>query len=148
MRAWLRRLFGGKRRDAPPPAGSGVAPPPRDDSELRRRITALEQQALAAIQQQRAAEAQMTPRERIKGRLNLPRELPADYGADGSIPLLAPARQADPGPSVVVVNNGGMGLQMPRALFEYLYRQRAPTADEQRVINNALEQWGLDPEAF
>jgi hypothetical protein len=115
---------------------------------LRQRLDQLERQALDAIHKQRAAEALMTPRERIKTRLNLPRDLPADYRADGSVPVLSPAHQAVAVPSVVIVNNVGIGLKMPRVLFEYLYCHRPPTADDQPVINDALANWGLGPESL
>jgi hypothetical protein len=145
----LRRLFGGKRQDAPPqPQGAGVAPHAPADPELKERLDQIERQALEAIHKERVAEALLTPRERIKKRLNLPRDLPADYRADGSVPVLSPVSKADAVPRVVVVNNVGIGINMPRVLFEYLYRQRPPTAEDQRVINDALPQWGLDPESL
>ena len=62
--------------------------------------------------------------------------------------MLSPARQADAVPSVVVVNNVGICLKMPRVLFEYLYCQRPPTTDDQRVINDALASWGVGPESL
>jgi hypothetical protein len=145
----LRRLFGGKRRDAPAqPEDPGVAPLPSDDAARKQRLDQLERKALEAIHKERAAETLLTPRERIKKRLNLPQELPGDYGADGSVPVLSPLRKADAVPWVVVVNNVGIGVNMPHVLFEYLYRQRPVSADDQRVINDALVQWGLGPESL
>src|SRR5262249_11547724 len=64
------------------PGDPGVAPPPPEDPALRQRWDQLERQALDAIHKQRTTEVLLTPRERIKKRLNLPRALPADYRAD------------------------------------------------------------------
>jgi hypothetical protein len=108
----------------------------------------LERNALEAIHRERAAEALLTPWERIKKRLNLPRELPADYRADESVPVFSPLRKRDNVPLVVVVNNVGIGIKMPRVLFAYLYRQCSLTPDDQQVINDSLVQWGLDPDSL
>src|SRR5262249_60690025 len=97
-----------------PSPSPGVGPPAPEDPELRQRLAQLERQALDAIHKQRTTEALLTPRERIKQRLNLPRDLPADYGADGSLPVLSAAGPADAVPSVVVVNNARLGPHIAR----------------------------------
>jgi hypothetical protein len=146
---FLRRLFGSKRRDTDlRQVGPEVTPHPRDDPEQNQILDQLERQALEAIHRERAAEALLTPWERIKKRLNLPRRLPTDYRADESVPVLSPLRKRDHVPLVVVVNNGGIGIKMPRVLFAYLYRQCSLTPDDQKVINDSLVQWGLDPESL
>jgi hypothetical protein len=146
---FLRRLFGGNQRGTPHPQDDpGVKLSPPDDPERKQRLDQLERKALEAIQRERASERLLTPRERIKKRLNLPSELPADYRADESVLVLSPLRKHDAVPLVVVVNNVGIGINMPRVLFEYLYRQRSLTTDDQHVINDSLAQWGLDPESL
>jgi hypothetical protein len=146
---FLRKLFGRKRRGTPPQREDlEVAPHPTDDPELQQMLDQIDRKAMEAIQNERTAEALLTPRERIKKRLNLPRELSADYRADESVPVLSPGRKRDAVPLVVVVNNVGIGIRIPRVLFEYLYRQCSLTTDDQHVINDALMQWGLNPESL
>jgi hypothetical protein len=146
---FLRRLFGRNRPGAPRrQAAHARAPQPPDDPELRQILDRIDRKWADALHQERTAEALLTPRERIKKRLNLPTELPADYRADQPVPVLSPARIGSPVPMIVVVNNVGIGLNMPRALFEYLYRQCPLAAEDQRVINESLAQWGLELEAF
>jgi hypothetical protein len=82
--------------------------------------------------------------EHIKKRLNFPAELPADYLADRSVPVLRPI-QAGNTPMVVVITNHGFGYDIPRVLFEYLYRQGSLTPDDQRVIDTVLGHWVLGP---
>jgi hypothetical protein len=149
MFEFLRRLLGKNRRVTPPRQEvAEVTPPTPDDPELRQIVDRIQREALEAVQRERAAEALLTPRERIKKRLNLPGELPADYSADKSVPVLSPVVKDDTVFMVVVINNVGIGLDMPRILFAYLYRQGSLTADDRRVINRCLVQWGLDPESL
>src|SRR5262245_49702380 len=132
---FLRRLFGGNPRRAPPP----------EDPDLKHRFDQLEREALRAIQEERAAEQLLTPRERIKKRLNLPSELPGDFQADEPAPVFNYLLTNDPTvPTVRVVSRGKVAVFLPLALFEYLYRQGACTADGRKVINNVLLQLGLD----
>jgi hypothetical protein len=146
---FLRRLFGSDRRDAAPrQRDAEMKAHPPDDPELKQILDRLQREGLEAIRKERAAEALLTPKERIKKRLNLPSELPPGYRADESAPVLSPARTGSAAPVVVVVNNVGIGISMPGVLFEYLYRQYSPTADEEQVINSSLVQWGLDPESL
>src|SRR5262249_4913539 len=147
---FLRRLFGRNRPGAPRRQDAhATGPQPSDDPELQQILDQIDRKWTSALHQERAAEALLTPRERIKKRLNLPAELPADYDrADQPISVLSPAPIASPVPTIVVVNNVGIGLRMPRVLYEYLYRQRPLTTEDQRVINESLAQWGLEPEAF
>jgi hypothetical protein len=147
MLDFFRRLFGRKhretlaRKDDPEMTPQGI-----DDPELRQFLDQRMRDALETIHRERAADALLTPRERIKKRLNLPAALPADYQADKSVLVLTPVG-GDAVPRVVVVNNMGIGINMPRALFAYLYRQRSPTAEDQQVINDFLVQSGLSPES-
>jgi hypothetical protein len=138
---------GEKRRNAPhPPDHPERQQPLAEDPELKRRWDQLEREALEAIHKERAAERLLTPRARIKKGLKLPGELPLDYKADESVPVLAPDRPGDDaGPTVLVVNQVGIGLRIPQVLFQYLYQLKTPTAAEWKVINDFLLQWGLDP---
>jgi hypothetical protein len=150
---FLRRLFGRNRVDAPPPevARQG-GPHPSDDPEAQRIVDAIDRKWTNIRQRERAAEALadalLTPRERIKKRLNLPAEPPADYRPDASVPVLSPAYRIAAVPMIVVVNNAGIGPHMPRVLFEYLYHKCPLTANGRQVINDSLRQWGLEPEAL
>jgi len=125
-----------------------VTPDPPDDEEFQQKLDQIERQALEAIRKERVAEALLTPRERIKKRLNLPNQLPADYRSDSAAPVLSLAHAADDPSWLVVVNNVGISLKMPRVLFEYLYRPRPLTADDRRVIHDFLVQYRLDPESL
>jgi len=145
---FLRRLFGRNRPGTPPQeVARETGPEPPADPELQQILDRIDRKWTNVLQQERAAEALLTPRERIKKRLNLPTQLPADYRADAPVAVLSPAHRIA-APMIVVVNNVGIGLNMPRVLFEYLYRERSLTADDQRVINNALQQLGLGPESL
>jgi hypothetical protein len=175
MLDFLRRLFGRNRRGAPPrqdAQATGPQPPddpgrsdcplsddqggdaqatgpqPSDDPELRQILDRIDRKWTDVLQRERAAEELLTPRERLKKRLNLPTELPADSRAKGPVPVLSPARNDDTVPMTVVVNNVGIGINMPHVLFGFLYRQRQLTAADQLVINTFLERLGLQPESF
>jgi hypothetical protein len=146
---FLRLLFGRKSPGAPRRQGAHASgPQPSDDPELRQILDRIDRKWTDALQRERAAEALLAPRERIKKRLNLPAELPADYRADPPVPVFSPAHLRDAVPMIVGVNNVGIGINMPLVLFEYLYRQRPLAAEDQRVINESLAQWGLEPESF
>jgi hypothetical protein len=149
MFGFLRRLFGRNRSDAPPREDArekGHQPPV--DPELQQILDRIDRKWTDVLHRERAAEALLTPRERIKKRLNLPTELPADYRADESVPVLSPVHKSAAVPMIVVVNNVGIGVNMPRILFEYLYRQHPLTPADQRVINDYLQRWGLGPESL
>ena len=146
---FLQRLFGRSRPDAPPSQGAHErAPQPSDDPELQQIVDRIDRKWTEALQRERAAEALLTPRERLKKRLNLPTELSADYRAADFVPVLSPVRKGNAVPMLVVVNNVGVGINVPLVLFEYLYRQGPVSADDQRVINDSLQQWGLGPESL
>ena len=155
---FLRRMIGRNRQGAPVrPVDPDISPVLPDDPErqfldqlMRRaqekydRDHAQERALERALE--RAAEELLTPRERVKKRLNLPSELPVNYRADESVPVLSQIHCDDAVPQVVVVNKGRMGIKMPCVLFEYLYRQCPVAANEQQLISDFLAQWGLDPE--
>jgi hypothetical protein len=119
-----------------------------DDPELQQILDRIDRKWTDALQRDRAANALLTPRERLKKRLNLPTELPDDYRAEESVPVLSPVRKDNAVSMTAVVNNVGIGITMPRVLFEYLYRQYPLAVDDQLVINESLKQWGLEPESF
>jgi hypothetical protein len=125
-----------------------MGPQPPADPELQQILDGIDRKWTDVLQHERAAEALLTPRERIKKRLNLPTELPADYQADDSVPVLSPVHKIASVPMIKVVNNVGIGINMPRILFDYLYRQHPPTLYDQRVINDSLQQWGLGRESL
>jgi hypothetical protein len=116
--------------------------------ELKQQLDQIERKALEAIHRERAAEALLTPAEQIKKRLNLPMALPGDYRAAESVAVLSLRHKPDAVPFVVVVNNAGIGIDVPRVLFEYLYRQRPLAAGDRPVIKDSLVLWGLDPESL
>jgi hypothetical protein len=93
---------------------------------------------------EQADETILPLRDRIKKRLNFPAELPADYQPDRSVPVLTPIRAGDT-PMVAVITNGGFGYNIPRVLFNYLYRQGSLTPSDRRVIDDVLGPWVLGP---
>jgi hypothetical protein len=149
MFRFLRRLFGRNRQDVPPPEDAherGLGPP--YDPELQQILDGIDRKWTNVLEQERAAEALLTPRERIKKRLNLPAEHPVFNPVDATMIVIAPVLRSDVPTITVVTKDGGRGLVIPRVLFEYLYCQLSPTADDQRVINYALQLWGLGPESL
>src|SRR5262245_34289451 len=106
MLGLLGRLCGVSRADVPPREDDREREPqPPIDPELQQILGEIDQKWTDVLQRERAAEALLTPRERIKKRLNLPTELPADYRADESVPVLAPVHKIAAVPMIVVVNN-------------------------------------------
>jgi hypothetical protein len=142
-----RPVDGNRPSTSHPPDTAKLKPATLSDSGMLRHLDQLERDALEAIQKDRAAEQLLTPRDRIKKRFHLPAELPADYKADESIPMLTFAGVNDGTvPMVVIANPAGTGVRFPQVLIEYLYRGRSPTADDRKVINNFLTKMGMEPE--
>jgi hypothetical protein len=115
--------------------------------DLEWKVTLMTQSASEYLYGEHAVGTNLPTREQIKMRLNFPNELPADYQADPSVPVLMPIHSGDI-PMIIVITNNGLGYKIPRVLFEYLYRQRSLTPDDQRVIDTVLGQWVLGPESL
>jgi hypothetical protein len=163
MFGFLRRWFGKTHRDTPRYDNAGLASPLSDDPELNTILEKREREVLQSIRNAQAAEAlaeasealaeaSLTSQERIKKRLNLPSKLPADYRADESVPRsvisFSYLRRNSAVPTIMVVCNSGVGIIIPRVLFEYLYQQKTLTWEDRQVINQALVQMGQGPEAL